>query len=148
MSLLGYEALFAKKSHHTGRQEGVALFFKQDKFDLEESKKLFIDEIATDILAEAEPKTFGEVLILAALRHKNSNTMVLTGTNLAKATRRLLGSGILIYLKRKTHYTIISLQMHAKYQNLGKRGILYTHNRPKFWHIPKFFGPPCYDLNQ
>ena len=85
MSLLGYEGLFTKKSHHTGRQEGVALFFKQDKFDLEESKTLFIDEIATDILAEAEPKTFGEVFILAALRHKNSNTVVLTGTDLAQA---------------------------------------------------------------
>ena len=85
MSLLGYEGLFTKKSHHTGRREGVALFFKQDKFDLEESKKLFIDEIATDILAEAEPKTFGEVLILAALRHKNSNTVMLTGTDLAQA---------------------------------------------------------------
>lgn len=80
MSLLGYEGLFAKKAHYTSRQEGVALFFKQDKFKLEESKTLFIDEIATDILADAEPKTFGEVLILAALRHKNSNTVVLTAT--------------------------------------------------------------------
>lgn len=82
MSLLGYEGLFVKKSQHTGRQEGVALFYKQDKFDLEESKTLVIDEIATDILAEAESNKFGEVLLLAALRHKNSGTMVLTGTDL------------------------------------------------------------------
>jgi len=80
MSLLGYEGLFVKKSQHTGRQEGVALFYKQDKFDLEESKTLVIDEIATDILAEAESNKFGEVLLLAALRHKNSGTMVLTAT--------------------------------------------------------------------
>lgn len=78
MSLLGYDGLFAKKS-----QEGVALFFKQDKFDLEESKTLVIDEIVADILAEAQSNKFGEVLLLAALRHKNSNTMVLTGTDLA-----------------------------------------------------------------
>ena len=83
MSLLGYEGLFAKKSQHTGRQEGVALFFKQDKFDLGESKTLLINEIALDILTDAESQKFGEVLLLAALRHKNSNTMVLTGTDLA-----------------------------------------------------------------
>lgn len=91
MSLLGYEGLFAKKAHYTSRQEDVALFFKQDKFKLEESKTLFIDEIATDILADAEPKTFGEVLILAALRHKNSNTVVLTGTDLAQAESAMGG---------------------------------------------------------
>ena len=83
MSLLGYEGLFAKKSEHTGREEGVALFFKQDKFDLEESKTLVVDEIAADILAEAQSNKFGEVLLLAALRHKDSNTVVLTGTDLA-----------------------------------------------------------------
>lgn len=52
--------------------------------------------------------------------------------------------------------------MPAKYQNLGKQGILYTHTRPKFWHqntkysisnlavyyIPKVFGRPCYVFNQ
>lgn len=82
MSLLGYEGLFAKKSQHTGRQEGVALFFKQNKFDFEESKTIVIDEIAADVLVKAESNKFGEVLILAALKHKNSSNMVLTGTDL------------------------------------------------------------------
>lgn len=78
MSLLGYEGLFAQKSRFV---EGVALFFKKDKFDLEESKTPVINEIAKDIFKVAESNKFGEALILAALRHKESNTMMLTGTN-------------------------------------------------------------------
>ena len=77
MSLLGYEGLFAQKTRF---KEGVALFFKKEKFDLEESKTLVIDEIAADIWKVAESNKFGETLLLAALRHKDSNTVVLTGT--------------------------------------------------------------------
>ena len=78
MSLLGYEGLFAQKSRF---EEGVALFFKKNKFDLEESKALVLDEIATDVFKVVESDKFGEALILAALRHKDSNTVVLTGSN-------------------------------------------------------------------
>ena len=82
MSFLGYKGMFAQKSQCTGRKVGVALFFKQDKFELEESKTLVINEIAAGVFTEVESNKFGEVLILAALRHKNSNTMLLTGENL------------------------------------------------------------------
>lgn len=77
MSLLGYDGLLAQKSRF---KEGVALFFKKNKFDLQESKALVLDEIATDVFKVAESDKFGEALILAALRHDDSNTMVLTGT--------------------------------------------------------------------
>ncbi|KAJ7376379.1 hypothetical protein OS493_034900 [Desmophyllum pertusum] len=80
MSFLGYKGMFAQKSQCTGRKVGVALFFKQDKFELEESKTLVINEIAAGVFTEVESNKFGEVLILAALRHKNSNTMLLTAT--------------------------------------------------------------------
>ncbi|KAJ7376381.1 hypothetical protein OS493_034902 [Desmophyllum pertusum] len=66
MSFLGYKGMFAQKS--------------QTSFELEESKTLVINEIAAGVFTEVESNKFGEVLILAALRHKNSNTMLLTAT--------------------------------------------------------------------
>lgn len=79
MLLLGYEGHFVQKAQCTGRQEGVALFYKQEKFDLKEAKKLVINEIAADILKQDESKEFGEVLILATLMHKSSGVTLVIG---------------------------------------------------------------------
>lgn len=44
-------------------------------------------------------------------------------------------SGKLMYLKRKTTIPKISPQIHAKYYNLEKQGILCTHENPRVWCI-------------
>ena len=79
MLLLGYDGLFAQKAQCPGRQEGVALFFKQVKFELEEARKIIINEVAAEILQQAECKEFGEVLILVTLRQKESNRVLVIG---------------------------------------------------------------------
>ena len=79
MSSLGYKGMFVQKSPCTGRQEGVALFFKQAKFEHEQSKTLVINDITANAFMEAGSQKFGEVLILAALRHKSTNVLLLTG---------------------------------------------------------------------
>ena len=79
MLSLGYKGLFMHKSPCTGRQEGVALFFKKDKFELEQSKTLVINDIASDASLEAECQKFGEVVIFAAVRHKITNVVLVTG---------------------------------------------------------------------
>ena len=76
---LGYQGLFVQKAPCTGRQEGVALFYKRDKFDLKEARTLVINDIAADVLAQTEWKEFGEVLILAALQHRTSGVVLVIG---------------------------------------------------------------------
>ena len=79
MSFLGYEGLYLQKAECTGRKEGVALFYKQVKFDLENAKKFVINDIAADVLKRQECKEFGEVLILATLRHRSSGVVLVIG---------------------------------------------------------------------
>lgn len=80
MSLLGYEGFFAQKAQCTGRQEGVAVFFKQSKFNLENVRNRVINEIAAEVVPQTSKyKEFGEVLILATVRHKSSGVLLLIG---------------------------------------------------------------------
>ena len=76
---LGYKGLFVQKARCTGLQEGVALFYKWDRFDLKEARKLVLSDIAAGILAQTECKEFGEAVILAALLHKNSGVVLVIG---------------------------------------------------------------------
>ena len=79
MSLLGYQGLFSQKDKSTGRLEGVALFYKHEKFDLQEARKMIINEIADEIMPQAECREFGEVVILATLRDKITKTLLVIG---------------------------------------------------------------------
>ncbi|CAH3163686.1 unnamed protein product [Porites evermanni] len=79
MSLLGYQGLFAQKDKSTGRLEGIALFYKHEKFDLQEARKMIINEIADEIMPQAECREFGEVVILATLRDKITKTLLVIG---------------------------------------------------------------------
>ena len=82
MSSLGYRGLFAQKAQCTGRQEGVALFFKIIKFELEEARKIILNEVEAEILQQAKCEEFGEVLILVTLRQKKSNRVLVIGKRL------------------------------------------------------------------
>ena len=88
MLSLGYKGLFMQKSPCTGRQEGVALFFKKDKFELEQSKTLVINDIASDASLEAECQKFGEVAIFAAVRHKMSDHNRISPSNISTMASR------------------------------------------------------------
>lgn len=79
MSLLGYQGLFAQKDKSTGRLEGIALFYKHEKFDLQEARKMIINEIADEIIPQAECREFGEAVILATLRDKITKTLLVIG---------------------------------------------------------------------
>ena len=79
MSLLGYQGLFAQKDKSTGRLEGIALFYKHEKFDLQEARKMIINEIADEIMPQAECREFGEVVILATLRDEITKTLLVIG---------------------------------------------------------------------
>ena len=79
MSLLGYQGLFAQKDKSTSRLEGIALFYKHEKFDLQEARKMIINEIADEIMPQAECREFGEVVILATLRDKITKTLLVIG---------------------------------------------------------------------
>ena len=79
MSLLGNQGLFAQKDKSTGRLEGVALFYKHEKFDLQEARKMSINEIADEIMPQAECREFGEVVILATLKDKITKKLLVIG---------------------------------------------------------------------
>lgn len=118
MLLLGYEGHFVQKAQCTGRQEGVALFYKQEKFDLKEAKKLVINEIAADILKQDESKEFGEVLILATLMHKSSGVTLVIGTthilwyDLKKPVTQVCEIAL---VTQALHNTVKSLQSQGKH---------------------------------
>lgn len=81
MSLIGYHGLFAPKCI-PGRPEGVAIFFKRDKFKMEESNACHVKEHAARTFKQGEfPECSDVVVVLAALRHKISNSLLVIGEN-------------------------------------------------------------------
>ncbi|KAJ7331264.1 hypothetical protein OS493_020049 [Desmophyllum pertusum] len=77
LSKLDYEGLFAQKS--MGIPEGVALFFKRDKFHLEETKTFHLKDLAVHCFKQTATPKMREVALLAALRHKISNNLLVVG---------------------------------------------------------------------
>ena len=78
MSRMGYEGLFAPKCL-PGRPEGVAMFFKRVKFELEETKPVYVNEMAARTFKQGDFPKCEEVVLLAALRHKISNNLLVIG---------------------------------------------------------------------
>lgn len=74
LSELGYEGLFAEKC--MGIPEGEALFFKKNKFHLQETKTVHLNDMAECTFKQAEIPQFWEVVLLATLRHKLSNSLL------------------------------------------------------------------------
>ena len=62
-----------------GEPEGVALFFKREKFHLEEIKSLHLNDLAAHSFKQTEIPKFAEVVLLATLRHKPSNNLLVVG---------------------------------------------------------------------
>ena len=77
LSKLGYDGHFAEKC--MGKPEGVALFFKTDKFHLEETKSFHLNDLAALSFKQTEIPKFAEVVLLSTLRHKISNNLLLVG---------------------------------------------------------------------
>ena len=77
LSKLGYDGLFAEKC--MGEPEGVALFFKSDKFHLEEMKSFHLNDLAAHTFKQTEIPKFTEVVLLATLRHKITNNLLVVG---------------------------------------------------------------------
>ena len=78
---MGYKGLFAAK-FIPGRPEGVAVFFKRDTFELEETKTVHVNDRAARTLKQGEfPSASEEVVLLAALRHKISDNLLVIGEN-------------------------------------------------------------------
>lgn len=78
LSTLGYDGHFAEKC--MGEPEGVALFFKREKFHLEEIKSFHLNDLAAHSFKQTEIPKFAEVVLLATLRHKTSNNLLVVGT--------------------------------------------------------------------
>ena len=74
LSELGYEGLFAKKC--MGIPEGEALFFKKNKFYLQETKTVYLNDMAECTFQHTEIPLFWEVALLASLRHKLSDSLL------------------------------------------------------------------------
>jgi len=80
MSRTGYNGLFAPRCM-PGRPDGVAIFFKQAKFEVEETKTCYVKEQAAQAFKHGEfPECSDVVVVLAALRHKISNSLLVIGT--------------------------------------------------------------------
>lgn len=77
LSELGYEGLFAECC--MGIPEGAALFFKQDKFQLRETKSFHFNDLALHCFKQTQLPPICEVVLLAALRHKLSNAVLAVG---------------------------------------------------------------------
>lgn len=77
MSTLGYDGHFAEKC--MGEPEGVALFFRREKFHLEEIKSFHLNDLAAHSFKQTEIPKFAEVVLLATLRHKTSNNLLVVG---------------------------------------------------------------------
>lgn len=116
MFSLGYEGLFVQKCPSTGRQEGVALFSKKEKFELEQSKTLVINEVASVTSIEAECQQFGEVVILAALRHKSTNVVLLT------ATTHILWKDLLEPVTQICEVSLVTQAIHDMVTSLKSQG--------------------------
>ena len=81
MSRTGYNGLFAPRCM-PGRPDGVAIFFKQAKFEVEETKTCYVKEQAAQAFKHGEfPECSDVVVVLAALRHKISNSLLVIGEN-------------------------------------------------------------------
>ena len=74
---MGYDGYFAERC--LGEPEGVALFFKSDKFHLEETKSFHLNDLAARSFKQTEIPKFAEVVLLATLRHKTSNNLLVVG---------------------------------------------------------------------
>lgn len=64
-----------------GTPEGVAVFFKQDKFHLEETKTFHLNDLVECTFKQSEIPKDKQVVLLAALRHKISNNLPVVGKN-------------------------------------------------------------------
>ena len=62
-----------------GEPEGVALFFKREKFHLEEIKSLHLNDLVAHSFKQTEIPKFAEVVLLSTLRHKTSNNLLVVG---------------------------------------------------------------------
>ncbi|KAL9959572.1 hypothetical protein ACROYT_G032903 [Oculina patagonica] len=78
LSELRYEGLFAQKC--MGTPEGVAVFFKQAKFHLEETKTVHLNDLVACTFKQTVLPKDKQVVLLAALRHKISNNLLVVGT--------------------------------------------------------------------
>lgn len=67
-----------------GIPEGVAVFFKKDKFHLEETKTFHLNDLVTCTFKQTVLPKAKEVVLLAALRHKISNNLLVVGKNVFK----------------------------------------------------------------
>lgn len=74
---MGYDGRFAEKC--MGEPEGVALFFKRDKFHLEGTKTFHLNDLVARSFKHTEIPKFAEVVLLATLRHKISNNLLVVG---------------------------------------------------------------------
>ena len=71
MSRMGYKGLFASKRI----PKGVALFFRSDMFEMKETKTNYVDDQAACVFNKQEEfPSLSEVVLLAAMKHKSSNT--------------------------------------------------------------------------
>ena len=75
LSFLGYESFFAEK----WIPEGVALAFRHDKFQLEQTETLYFKDLAEFNFKQQNVLEVNEVLLVAVLRHKISKHVLLIG---------------------------------------------------------------------
>ena len=74
---MGYDGHFAEKC--MGEPEGVALFFRKEKFHLEEMKSFHLNDLAAHSFKQTEIPKFPEVVLLGTLRHKSTNNLLVVG---------------------------------------------------------------------
>lgn len=76
MSRMGYQGMFAPKCK-PGQPEGLAMFYKRDKFVLEETKTVHLNEQVPPSLKQSD----AEIGLLAALKHTISDNLLVIGEN-------------------------------------------------------------------
>ena len=79
MSRMGYQGLAPNCMQ--APPESVAMFFRRDKFELEETKTFKVADLAARTFKQGEFPNCTEVVLLAALRHKISDNLLVIGEN-------------------------------------------------------------------
>ena len=79
MSRMGYQGL--APNCIPAPPESVAMFLRRDKFELEETKTYKVADLAARTFKQGEFPNCTEVVLLAALRHKISDNLLVIGEN-------------------------------------------------------------------
>jgi len=114
LSKLGYDGHFAERC--MGEPEGVALFFKRDKFHLEGMNSFHLNDLAARSFKQTEIPKFAEVVLLATLRHKTSNNLLVMGTTHIEWGQQLKS------VSQVCQITIVTNALHDMVKSLKSKG--------------------------